>query len=316
MLQKRLLTLLMAAIATTSLAFVPQEDDSPKQEQEKAKAALKAVVEGGKLFVIDANGEKQEIDMSDARSIVLRQSSRVVEENGDQLRESSGKAVIIGPDGKETVLELDGPGALALPGMNLRAGNFDLAIPQRMQIQLPDGANIVEWDELPGVFRVDRANIGKYMIGVHCQPVGGSLRSHLQLEDGVGLLIQSVSPDMPAESELAQHDILMYADDQQLGSVSDLSKAVEAAGEEDRAISLTLIREGEEKNVKVKPTERPEMEIEAQGFAPAVNNFQIQRFGPGIILEQEEDMQEVIKNLREEMSKMRSEMEQMMERDR
>lgn len=316
MFQKQFFALLMAAAVTATMAFSTQEDDTPKQEPNKK--ALKAVVEDGKVFVIDADGEKREIDVSDARSIMIRHSNRTVNNQGEQKDEVRGEAIIIGPDGERTVIELDGAGAIELPGMPKAFNEF------KMDFAFPDIPGIRQGafpaDALmPGTFQFQRGDFGEYMIGIHCQPVGGALRSHLELAEGMGLLVHAVTPGSPAEdANLKEHDILLYADDVQLGSVSDLTKSVELAGKEDRAFSLALIRAGAEERVEVSPVKRPENQIPTvKGFRmdPGAR-FQIQQMGPGLILGQDDDLQETVQRLRDEMRKMREDMKQMMERDK
>lgn len=316
MFQKRVLTLLMAAVATAAVAFSQQEDDAPKQEPESQ--ALKTIVEDGKLFVIDDDGEKREIDISGANSIVIRQSNRTVNENGEEQVESHGEAIIIGPDGEKTILELSGPGGIALPGMALQLDQLNFEMPPMAQQLDVDNIRVLDGFTMPGVFHFDQGAVGKFMIGVHCTPVDGALQSHLKLDEGVGLVVRSVVEGSPAaEAELQAHDILMYADDSELGSVSDLTSAVDTAGDEERTITFTIIREGAEATAELTPKKRPANELSTVPGFHLDPRIQIQQMGPGIIMGGEnENMEEVINRLRAEVMQMQEDMKQMMERDK
>ena len=312
MFQKNFVTLLMAAVATAAVAFYPQEDDAPKQEPENQ--ALQTIVEDGKLFIIDDDGEKREIDISGANSIMIRQSNRTINENGEEQVEAHGEAIIIGPDGEKTIIELSGPGGIELPGMALQLDQLNFEIPEVQWMGVED----MEGFAMPGVFRIDQGAVGNFMIGVHCTPVDGALQSHLQLDEGVGLVIRSVADGSPAaEAELQQFDILMYADDSELGSIADLTAAIDSAGEEERSTTFTLIREGAERQVELAPVKRPENQLSTLPGFQLDPRIQIQQMGPGIILGgAEEDMAEAIDRLRQEMMRMQEDMKQMMERDR
>ena len=321
---KLIFTLMMITMVSTTMAY--QEDDAPKKE----KLVVKAVMEDGKLFIIDENGEKQEVDTSDARSIAIEQSSKVVDQDGERQEITGGKAILIGPDGQKTEFEFDG-GGLQLPGINLRIGGMrdgglqDIipAFPDRPEIILPEirGLGAVG----PRGWRVNRGESGKYMVGVHCSPSSETLRSHLDLDD-IGLTVETVVPSSPAaDAELQQHDILLFANDQQLASLNDLTKAVELAGKEGSPVAFTFLRAGVEKTVELTPKERPANVggVRAAfpgGFEAAMPGFEFRDLGPGIILDADTKFDEAFKDIRTQMEmmrkEMRQEMKQMIERDR
>jgi hypothetical protein len=324
MFQKHFTTLLMAAAVTTAMAF-SQQDDTPKQEPQEKQDTIKAVSEDGKLFIIDDEGNKRELDVSGARSIMIQQSNRMVDNNGDQQQDAFGKAIIIGPDGEKTILELDGTNNIQLPGLDMKFGEFERILPELRMPGFP-GVKDLEGEfrfdfDMPQVFQMNRGETGKFMIGVHCSPVDEALRSHLQMDEGVGLIVRTVTEGSPANgAELQQHDILVYADDTELGTVADLTAVVENAGEEDREITLTIVRQGNETTATVTPEERPENSRPEMGgfrFALPRGEFQVERMGPGIIMGGGNgDMENAIKQMREQMQQMREEMNQLMERDK
>lgn len=99
-------------------------------------------------------------------------------------------------------------------------------------------------------------NLGKYWIGLNCTPVSAALRSHLKLSDGQGLLVMSTPNAGPAhEAGLQEHDVVVKAGGEPVGSVEELIKAVQEAETSD--LSLEILRAGKATTVIVKPAERP-----------------------------------------------------------
>ena len=160
-------------------------------------------------------------------SIIIRQSFSSVDENGDLKTKTSGKAIVIGPDGKQQEFDLD-------------EGDMQLN-PAPMQ------------GEVPGSSAKQQAK--SFSIGVECEPIHPAVASQLNLE--TGLMVAQVPPGTPAATAgIQQHDVLLFADDKQLANKVDLARAVKAAGDVDANISLTLIRGGKEMSVVVKPEQR------------------------------------------------------------
>ena len=178
-------------------------------------------------------GANPEIFGGNGRSIIIRKSFSSFDDNGDLKTESSGKAIVIGPDGKRQEFDLKGGENLDL---NL---DFDFG-PMRV-----DGLGL-----MPGPSA--KKQTASFSIGVQSQPIHPAVASQLKLESG--LMVSQVTPESPAATAgVQQHDVLMFADDKQLTNKMDLSKAIQAAGEANANISLTLIRGGKEMSVVVKP---------------------------------------------------------------
>ena len=237
----------------------------------------------GKITIIDHDGTKREIDVSGARNIVVSKSVQSIMENGEEKTKIAGKAIIIGPDGERQEFEL--------------SDNFDGFQSDNVQGVFEMLPFKMEMDQrLPGKFMFGTpATAGKYMIGVNCAQVSGQLRSHLDLEDGIGLIIASEPRgDSPAATAgLERHDILMQANGKILSSTEDLIETVQAAGESGNALSLTLIRRGNEIKVDVTPTERKNISVFGR-FEPGKlgNQFQFEKVGPGFVFEPGEKMQQ------------------------
>lgn len=112
--------------------------------------------------------------------------------------------------------------------------------------------------------------VSPYYIGVAATPVDEALRSHVNLEDGVGLLVQMVFDGSPAdESGFKPYDILVSADGKNLYELADLVAVVNShSGDEMTAFDVEIIRHGQPQTLSVTPAERPESEMVApqQGF--------------------------------------------------
>ncbi|MGB6044535.1 MAG: PDZ domain-containing protein [Pirellulales bacterium] len=98
-------------------------------------------------------------------------------------------------------------------------------------------------------------------IGVVCYSAGEAMRTQLKLPAGQGLLVSSVAAGGPAANAgILQHDVLLTADNQNLGNVPDLLRSVEQAGS--NAITVELLRGGERIQLQVTPEVRPATEPE------------------------------------------------------
>lgn len=270
-----------------------------------AEGGRQVKIEGDKIIIVDENGETHEIDIAGAKSVSVQQSVETVDNNGQQQTVRHGKAIIITPDGQRQVIELGDPiegEDEEMPQMNFQFQGFG---------DMPEGLKMFQGG-LPGSIRVAVATMGKYMIGVACEPVSDDLRAHLNLDQGVGLTVQSVNPDSPAAAAgIAQHDVLLIAEDKELTSTQDLINVVQTVGAEGKAMQLTAIRAGKEISFSVTPTERPVDQMD--NITLGGPDFQFQQFGPGVIVDGDGsnpmiDMKQQIEQMRKQML----EMEEMM----
>ncbi len=266
------------------------------------EAGITVKNEDGKITIIEADGTKREIDVSGAQSIIVNQSVKSIMKDGEKETQTFGKAIIIGPDGERQEIELGGP----IEGQwNLDADQLGLR------------------GRLPGMLRLQRNDVSKYMIGVNCTPVADAIRAQLKLESGVGLVVDHVGTDTPAAAAgLELHDILMFADDKQLTEISDLVAAVQNAGKENNKMSLTVIREGKEVGIDVSPVERPESEqMPIPGYLkvfPQLKgdqfDLQMRQLGPGVIIGQDmtrENLNEVQEKMAKQLEELQAEMQRM-----
>lgn len=274
-------------VDSRSVVWKVDTDKDGENENGKGDRELDIKVSDGQIVIIDENGEKQTIDVSGARNIIVNKSVRSIMRDGEEEKEVFGKAIIVGPDGEKQVIELGGD----IEKLMQRDGNEFLL---RM---MPMLENQDERLRLPGRMFFSQQAGRKYMIGISCSTVSDELRAHLDLEDEVGLVVSGDPSDgsPAAEAGIEKHDILVYADQDELRSIEDLVEAVQKAGEEDREISLTLVRRGKEIGVDVKPAERKQQGGANQfRFSPDGGelDFQFEKIGPGFIFDNDNQMPE------------------------
>ena len=97
----------------------------------------------------------------------------------------------------------------------------------------------------------------KYWIGLQGRPIDSRvLRTQLQLAGDVGVAIETVMPESPAEKAgLRQDDILVAVDGEPLADLAYLQSVV--AEKHDKAIELKVLRLAKEEVIKVTPEEIP-----------------------------------------------------------
>lgn len=301
-------TLSLLSAATTAQA---QQGTELKPREAGAPDAIRAPT--GKIVVVGPDGKKRELDTSNSAGIILNQSVQSVMENGEKQTRVQGKAVVIGPDGKRTEFDLAEPlemgaGArmLMVPGGLGRLEQMIGGLPLNPKLQklLTDGAM-----EMPARLQITRGIVGKYMVGVHCNPVRPALRYHLDLSEDVGLIVDAVTENSPAANAgIQQYDILLYANQAALSSVDDLVNAIDQAGGEGLPLSLNLLRKGKEVGVEVEPIERP---ARPAGAPLGFGGVQWNPMGPGIIMAGEdglEGFEQQMKQMEEQMRKMHEQM--------
>ena len=113
--------------------------------------------------------------------------------------------------------------------------------------------------ELPAAeqAREDEAAAPKYWIGLQGRPIdSAALRTHLQLADDVGVLVENVVPESPAaKAGLRQHDVIVAVNGEPISDLTAVQQVVADGGK--KAIDLKVIRLAKESNVEVTPEERP-----------------------------------------------------------
>lgn len=93
-------------------------------------------------------------------------------------------------------------------------------------------------------------------LGVVAVPADPAMRDQLKLPRGIGLVIQQVTDESPAErAGIQQHDILMKVDDQWLVNSQQLGVVIRMhkGGDE---VKVTLVRQGQQQTVTAKLEEK------------------------------------------------------------
>jgi membrane-associated protease RseP (regulator of RpoE activity) len=102
---------------------------------------------------------------------------------------------------------------------------------------------------------------GEYWIGVSVSPVDDTLRSHLELPEGEGLVLTEILPDSPAtKAGLKTNDILLKIGGEPLESPAALVDRITKTGE--KTVPIEIIRGGKPIVVKVTPEKRPKQQVE------------------------------------------------------
>ena len=175
-------------------------------------------------------------------SIVIRKSFSTVDENGERKTERSGKAIVIGPDGQRQ--------------------EFDLSDDQNMKIEIPGFGGRLQ---IPGL-DAGTETIA-FTLGCRYSSIHPAVASQLGLESGL-MVTQVPQNSAAAKAGVQKHDILLFADDKQVISERDLNAVVQAAGEANANVALTIIRGGKEISVVVMPQQRKATAFDdVRGFA-------------------------------------------------
>jgi len=147
-------------------------------------------------------------------------------------------------------------------------------------------------DTAPGNERQRAQAKPTYWIGIQGRTVENPvLRTHLQLADDLGVVIEQVVAGSPAEQAgLRQHDVIISAGGQPLLDMRGLQKLVVADGA--KPIELKILRLAKEKTITVTPAERPDdvqlddgasnrLPLNLQGDAGQLMRDMLQRRGLG-----------------------------------
>lgn len=143
-----------------------------------------------------------------------------------------------------------------LAGQSARvlAADDDDAGGRIVEISPDEGGGLQEGDEVNEP-QPDAAP--KYWIGLQGLPINSAaLRTHLQLAEDVGVLVENVVPGSPAEKAgLRQHDVIIAVNGEPINDLAALQKVVADGAK--KSIELKVIRLAQETKVAVTPEERP-----------------------------------------------------------
>ncbi len=140
-----------------------------------------------------------------------------------------------------------------------------------------------------------------YWIGLMGGEISPELRAQLDIPENQGVVVRDVVPDSPAaKAGLKQYDVLLRANDDDLGDMSQLVDLVKTAGDQQGQFSLEVLRKGKRESVWISPAERPERPQPHGGFFGGPNArggaqaffgrfgenqpFEFRSFGPAVIV--------------------------------
>ena len=213
----------------------------------------------GVLTYTDSDGNEKQVDLDRAQSVVIQQSTQSVNNNGQQETKIVKKAIVVDADGQQHEIDIskNGEEGLDLPSM--------------------PGAML---NGFPTMFGA-KQNVNKYTIGVHCVKVSPAMQAQLNLGEGTGLVVDAIGQGSPAEAaSLQKHDILLFADDQELMTQDDLMRVIQKVGEAESELSLTVMRGGKELGVDVSPIERTAKQLQV-GMPERLGGFDFGRLRMG-----------------------------------
>lgn len=202
------------------------------------------------LTVLGPDGQAMFLPTENARSVQIQRSVSTQIVNGQRQVVQKGTAIVVDADGQRR--------------------EFELAETDNV-----DGLATIQPHQKPEAKK-------SWMIGAVCQPAPEMVRSQLGLDESTGLLVRQIQPGSPAEAGgLKKFDVLLYAEDQQLSSVKDLSTVVDEVGQEEGVITLTVVRGGEEIPIEVQPAERDYAAMPMRRMP--MDMFEMNDMGPGIL---------------------------------
>ena len=205
---------------------------------------------GTGLTVLGPDGQPMFLPTENARSVQIQRSVSTQIVDGQREVVQKGTAIVVDADGKRR--------------------EFELA-----QTDDVDGLATMKPNQQPEAKK-------SWMIGAVCQPAPEMVRSQLGLDESTGLLVKQIQPGSPADTGgLKKFDVLLYADDQQLSSVNDLTTVVNEVGQDEAVITFTVVRGGEEIPVEIQPTERDFAAVPMRRMP--MDMFEMNDMGPGIL---------------------------------
>lgn len=126
-----------------------------------------------------------------------------------------------------------------------------------IELKNPQGDGALRIEPLGGV--TPEAPLGKYWIGVMCEPLSDALRAQLNIDAGQGLIVGNVVPESPAAAAgLKKYDVIVAAGDAKVSDVATLMQAIEANGAKE--LPLGIVRGGKPEKISLTPAERKPVE--------------------------------------------------------
>lgn len=140
--------------------------------------------------------------------------------------------------------------------------------------------------------------LGRNFIGVNLQELDSDLAGYFKVDPNAGILVTSVEPDSPAsKAGIRSGDVLTHFNGKKIRSPEEVREEVNSLKEGETA-EITLIRQGDEKRVTVKPEARSFHGTEFMKDLPEIMDFA-----------KSPEFREEMENLKQQMEELKRELE-------
>lgn len=156
------------------------------------------------------------------------------------------------------------------------------------------------------------AKASRYMMGIGCESISDLLRHHLKLDPNVGLAIQSVTEDSPAQKAgLQEHDIMTHLGDTPVTNIGEIGKILDKA--EGAEMEVHYIRRGEKQTSKLTAIKRKPVDGVTWTFQSGEGGTEVDinaitdgifSFSPGLRLKEGSQIQDALKQVLESRSQL------------
>ncbi len=236
----KLLSLAGALACMAGAAGLPALAQQARVERRVGGGQATAEVHSRTHIVIVRDGHRYEVTSENGETTVLKDGKildgAMIEENPD------GTTRVLGPDG-ELITTISPPTVPPVPPVPPLA-----PVPPVM----PAPPAPPSW-AASAIRAMGTAADARPRIGVLMQEVPESLRHHLGLAEGEGVLVADVTAGYPAqEAGLQRHDVIVGVNGQDGATSQQLREAVEAAGE-GKPVRLRVRRGDETLEISVEP---------------------------------------------------------------
>jgi len=265
--------LVTSALATglASNAF-GQIQEAKKVEEKQTAVIVLNDKDGGKEKILEQLRDKLQLLPEEQRDKILKQVEESLEQAFNKSRKEQRVVVTtVDADGKPLASEgnvvtmtivQDGDkgkeankaeGRTRVEARVLRNPNINQdGVPKEILKLLPQiqgGERIVQ-----GFGLAEGIAAPRFRIGLSVEAPNDEKEGETDDKSSKGLVVQQVMEESPAsEAGIEEGDVILSINGQEAEDFSDLQKAVQEAGQEDRALKLKIQRDGKEITIKVKP---------------------------------------------------------------
>lgn len=193
---------------------------------------------------------------------------------------AGGQIIIRTPDGKTRLIKMPTDGKAVLTGEGLTLFEVTDTQGNGDEGQKPESRRYISGTEAPFTLKnavTLNTELPKFVIGVSLSEVPASLRAHLTLPEGAGIMVGAIVPDSPAaKAGLQQYDVLLKSGDRELKVAKDLQEIVDAS--EGKTVSVALQRKGQPLTLDLTPVKREDLKF------PQTGEFNLPVTGTGAFL--------------------------------